>query len=217
MATNPSTFLVFGATGGTGKHFVNYVLKDGHKVRALVRTPSKLPSEHAGSIEVVQGSITDPNLDTNSLVKGVDYIVCMIGDRQLQATKKINLEFMKKLVPSMRENGVKRLLYQAGGFNRPHDRPQPWINWILRRTIARSFDGQHKDNEAVQDYLATEGKDIEWMSHLAGIGGDGPSKGTLQRSRTKISVGTHRDCAEYSYRTIMDPAAIHTSDFSYYA
>ena len=48
------------------------------------------------------------------------------------------------------------------------------------------------------------------------IGGDGPSKGVLQRSTTKFSVGTHRDCAAYNYRTMMNASAIHTSDFSHY-
>ena len=51
---------------------------------------------------------------------------------------------------------------------------------------------------------------------VAGIGGDGPSKGILRRSPKKFSTGTHRDCADYNYRTLDEVAAIHTSDFSHY-
>ena len=58
--------------------------------------------------------------------------------------------------------------------------------------------------------------DIEWIVHRAGIYGDGPSKGRLERSNTNYSVANHRDCADYSYRLIMDTSAIHTSDFSHY-
>lgn len=91
------TFLVLGATGGTGKHFVTRTQKDGHKVRALVRNPAKLPMA-SSNLEVHEGSITDvTNLD--ALVKGVDFVVFMLGDRQLQ---QINLAFVKQLVPAMR-------------------------------------------------------------------------------------------------------------------
>jgi NAD(P)-dependent dehydrogenase (short-subunit alcohol dehydrogenase family) len=211
-----STFLVLGATGGTGKHFIARALKDGHTVRALVRSPDKLPTAGIDNLQVVKGSITEP-VDTDALVKGVDYVISMLGDKALQADTKIVTAFVKKLVPSMREHGVKRFLYQAGGLSRPYGGQLSPILWLLRYTLARGFNGQHEDNEAVMEYLAKEAMDIEWIVHRAGIGSDGPSKGVLQRSNSNFSVATHRDCAEYSYRTIMESAAIHTSDFSYYA
>ncbi len=208
-----STFLVLGATGGTGKHFVSKALADGHRVRALVRTPRKLTD--AENLEVVKGSITDA-IDTDALVAGVDFIVSMLGDKTLQKTDKINLAFVERLVPSMRRQGVKRFLYQAGGFSRASGQRLSPVLWVLRNTIARSFEGQHRDNEAVIEYLATQGMDIEWSVHRAGIGGDGPSKGSLERSKAKISIASHKDCAAYNYRTVMDASAIHTCDFSAY-
>ena len=140
----------------------------------------------------------------------------MLGDKEAQKYEKINLAFIKKLVPAMRENGVKRLLYQAGGLSKPPDQNLSWLLWIIRNTIARSFIGQHEDNEAVMEYLSKEAKDIEWIVHRAGIYSDGPSKGTLSRSNSKFSVATFRDCAEYSYRTILDDSAVHTCEFSVY-
>ena len=211
-----ATFLVLGATGGTGKHFVTQALEDGHRVRALVRTPEKLP---AGSenLEVVQGSITD-GIDTDKLVAGVDYVVSMLGDKDLQSQAKINTAFVKKLVPSMRRHGVKRFLYQAGGLSKSYHGQLSWILWTLRYTIARGFAGQHEDNEAVMEYLATEANDIEWIVHRAGINpSNDSSKGVLVRSDTRFSVGTHRDCAAYNYRTVMDSSAVRTSCLSYYA
>ena len=65
-------------------------------------------------------------------------------------------------------------------------------------------------------YLAEEARDIEWSVHRAGIGGNGPSKGTLQRSSTKFSVATFKDCAAYNFRAVQDADAVHTSDFSRY-
>lgn len=213
-----STFLVLGATGGTGKHFVTQALADGHRVRALVRTPSKLPSG-APNLEVRQGSITDTDtIDTDELVKGVDYVVSMLGDVNAQKNDKINTAFVKRLIPSMRRHGVKRFLYQAGGLSQPHGGQLSSILWIIRYTIALGYNGQHLDNEAVMEYLATEANDIEWIVHRAGIGGDGPSKGVLEQSKT-FSIATFRDCAAYNYRMVMDEdaSAVHTMDLSSYA
>jgi NAD(P)-dependent dehydrogenase (short-subunit alcohol dehydrogenase family) len=211
--TRPSTFLVFGATGGTGRHFLAQALADGHKVRALARSPGKLaPAEN---LDVRQGSITD-GVDTDSLLEGVDFVVSMLGDKALQKNAKINTAFVRRLVPAMRRQGVKRFLYQAGGLSRPYGGHLPPLFWAIRHTLARGFIGQHRDNEAVMAYLATQAPDIDWIVHRAGIGSDGPSKGVLARSGRRFSVATHVDCAAYNYRTIKDPSAVHTSDLSYY-
>ena len=209
-----STFLVLGATGGTGKHFVAQALADGHRVRALVRSPSKLVLKEE-SLDVRYGSITDV-IDLDNLTSNIDFVVSMLGDKQLQRHSMINTEFVKRLVPAMRRQGVKRFLYQAGGLSRPYGGHLPPLFWAIRKTLALDYDGQHRDNEAVMEYLATEAGDIEWIVHRAGIGSDGPSKGELRRSATKFSVATHRDCAAYNHRTLMDASAIHSSDLSFY-
>jgi putative NADH-flavin reductase len=210
----PSTFLVLGATGATGKHFTAQALADGHRVRALVRTPVKL-APNSERLEVVHGSITDP-IDTDALVAGVEYVVVMLGDKAVQRHAKINTAFMGRLIPAMRGQGVRRILYQAGGLSRPYGGHLSPSLWLIRNTIARSFIGQHLDNEAVMAILATEANDLEWIVHRAGIYSDGPSKGTLQRSKGKFSVATFRDCADYNYRTVTDSTAVHTADLSHY-
>jgi hypothetical protein len=58
--------------------------------------------------------------------------------------------------------------------------------------------------------------DLEWIVHRAGIYSDGPSKGSLQRSKRNLSVATFRDCADYNYRTVTDSTAVHTADLSHY-
>jgi NAD(P)-dependent dehydrogenase (short-subunit alcohol dehydrogenase family) len=209
-----STYLVFGATGQTGKHFTSLALKDGHRVRVLARNPAKLDA--AGpELEIHKGSITDsPDLDR--LVDGVDFVVSLLGDAQLQKTRKINTEFVHDLVPAMRRHGVTRFLYQAGGLSAPPDGRLSPVLWAIRNTIARSHIGQHEDNEAVMRYLVDEAMDIEWMVHRAGIGSDGPSKGVLERSSRRVSIATFGDCAAYDYKLLSDPSAIHTHDLSAY-
>lgn len=212
------TFLVLGATGGTGRHFVAKVLAEGHKVRAFVRSPAKLQLHvDTNNLEIHEGSITDDAIDMDQLVKGVEFVVAMLGDRSAQQSGRIVTPFVEKLVPSMRRHNVKRFLYQAGGLSRPFGESLSPLLWILRNTIARGYIGQHEDNEAVMAYLVTEADDLEWMVHRAGIGSDGASKGLLRRSDESFSVATFRDCADYNYRTVLDSSAIHTTSFSRYA
>lgn len=206
--------LVFGATGQTGQHFVRLALAAGHAVRAVARTPSKLAITH-DALDVVQGSVTDP-LDLDAMLDGVDAVVAMLGDRQTQATRMINDEFVRSLVPAMRRRGVRRLLYQAGGLSAKPGKRLPLALRIVRRTIAKRYDGQHRDNEAVMRYLDSEARDLQWVVHRAGIGSDGPSKGRLRRSSSWISIGTFVDCAEYSLRLLVDDDAVHTCDGSAY-
>jgi NAD(P)-dependent dehydrogenase (short-subunit alcohol dehydrogenase family) len=216
MTNSKYTYLVFGATGRTGRHFVSIALDEGHKVIALVRNPAKVETKSA-NLKLIKGSIID-HQDLDSLLSGVDFVVCMLGDAELQKTENVNTIFAEKLIPAMRRNGVKRLLYQAGGFTRPYKQNLPLMFWLLKQTLVRfaGLLGQHRDNEAVIEYLVENAADIEWMVHRAGIAGDGNSKGTLRRSKTKFSIATFVDCASYSYELIKDDSAVHSCDLSYY-
>lgn len=208
------TFLVFGASGQTGQHFVSLALNEGHNVRALARNPAKLAIEHP-NLDVRQGDITDAvNLD--ELLQGADFVISMLGNAEVQKVTKINTAFVQRLVPAMRRQGVRRFLYQAGGLSTPPNQQLPPVLWTIRNTVARGFIGQHKDNEAVMDYLVAAASDLEWMVHRAGIGSNGPSKGVLVRSKKNVSIATFVDCATYNYHTLMDDSAIHTCDLSCY-
>ena len=215
--SQPATFLVFGATGQTGQHFVSLALGEGQRVKAFARNPAKLAIRNPHLV-VHQGSVTDvSNLD--ALLEGVNFVVSMLGDATLQRHKKINAGFVKQLIPAMRRQGVKRFLYQAGALTRPYKGSLPPVSWVLRNTLARfgGLIGQHEDNEAVIQYLVEEAQDLEWMVHRAAIASNGPSKGVLERSKSQIGLATFGDCATYNYRILSDTSSIHTCDLSCYA
>jgi putative NADH-flavin reductase len=217
MANPTYTFLVFGATGRTGQHFISIVLNEGHSVIALVRNPEKINMQNP-NLTLVKGSITDYQT-IDGLLIGVDFVISMLGDAKLQKLENINTAFIKRLIPAMRRQGVNRLLYQAGGFSRPYNEKLPFMFWLLKNTLVRfsGLLGQHRDNEAVMEYLTKEAEGIEWMVHRASVISDDGSKGTLVRSKTKNSIATFVDCAMYNYRLLSDSSAIHTCDLSYYS
>ena len=135
------TFLVFGGTGQTGQHFLRLALEQGHRVRALARTPAKLTRTHP-DLEVVPGSVTG-ELDLDALLDGTDAVVAMLGDVVAQRDRQVNTEFVQRLVPAMRRQGVSRFLYQAGGLSAPPGERLPPALRAVRATIARGYIGQH--------------------------------------------------------------------------
>ena len=217
MTNSKFTFLVLGGTGRTGKHFVSIALNEGHKVVALVRNPEKVDVRNA-NLKLIKGAINDCQ-SIDELLNGVDFVISMLGDAKRQKKENVNTEFVKKLIPAMRRQKVKRFLYQAGGFSRPYKEELPFIFWVLKKTLVRfaGLLGQHRDNEAVIEYLTNEAGDIEWMVHRASLISDEASKGTLLRSKTKNSLANFVDCAMYNYRLLSDDSAVHTCDLSYYS
>lgn len=211
----PTTLLVLGGTGRTGRHFVRLALDAGHRVRVVARASSTALEPHP-RLEIRHGSISDPDLALDPLLDGVDAVVSMLGDARAQRTAQVNTALVRRLIPAMRRSGANRFLYQAGALSAPPDRRLPLPLRAVRASVARAYIGQHEDNEAVMRHLAHEAPDVDWVVHRAAIGSDGPSQGLLQRSRRRSSIATFTDCAEYSLRLLFDPTAIHTSDLSGY-
>lgn len=68
---------LFGATGQTGKEFLEIALKEGHSVKALVRSPSKLNLQDP-SLLVMQGDVLEYE-DIDKTVSGSDIVVSLFG------------------------------------------------------------------------------------------------------------------------------------------
>src|SRR3546814_20764666 len=74
----------------------------------------------------------------------------------------------------------------------PYKEKLPFSTRLLKNTLVRMSGllGQHRDNQAVIEYLVEQAKDIDWVVHRAGIFSDGPSKGVLVRSADRVSMAS---------------------------
>ncbi|KAL0484456.1 SDR family oxidoreductase [Acrasis kona] len=100
------TIAVFGATGGTGFHFVRFAIEEGLQIKALVRDPTKDSiSQVADKIEVIKGDLYKYE-DVEKTVKGCDVVVGLVGAEQ----KDIMVTFKDNVLKAMRENNIKRLI-----------------------------------------------------------------------------------------------------------
>lgn len=81
-STQSSTALVVGATGATGRLLVTQLLSTGHTVRAIVRSPDRLPAdvrEHP-NLTIIQASILDiSEADMIEHVRGCDAVASCLG------------------------------------------------------------------------------------------------------------------------------------------
>lgn len=110
------TFAIFGATGNTGMLTARYCLRAGHKARALVRDPRKmpaLPEDPGGGIEIIKGDATNP-LAVAELIRGADIVVAALGPRDLQTGFKVHSSAALHLSRLMPEAGISRYVTVSG-------------------------------------------------------------------------------------------------------
>ena len=98
--------LVLGATGATGRHFVQQALDAGHDVTAYVRNPRKVTDSR---LATVAGSVDDPGALTRAMI-GRDAVVSMLGNG---SGKTLINDSTRALIIAAQESGVKRLVVMS--------------------------------------------------------------------------------------------------------
>lgn len=102
--------IVFGATGGTGKHIVEQALEQGHVVTAFVRDPSKVDIMHS-NLTIAKGDIMNVATIIPAM-QGQEAVLCAIG-APANKTGKIRSDGTKNILQAMKATGVKRLICQT--------------------------------------------------------------------------------------------------------
>lgn len=110
----PRTIAVLGATGRTGRRFVEYALADGHAVRALARTPAKLDDLPHPRLTVLAGDATDPAA-VAALVGGSDAVVSALGGGTLTDPGAARSDGVRHAAAAMAAQGIARFVGVAGG------------------------------------------------------------------------------------------------------
>lgn len=159
--------LVVGASGATGRLLTEALLNRGHQVRAVVRSPDKLPKTLANHplLEIVQASLLDLGDDELAgLVRDCVAIASCLGHTLtlkgiLGPPRKLVTEATRRLCEVVRATGPSRplkfvLMNTAGNRNRDLEEPisfgQKCVIGFLRIALP-----PHADNESAADYLRT--------------------------------------------------------------
>jgi len=195
---------VLGATGATGRLFVEIALQDGHAVAALARTPDRLVIRHP-SLRVVAGDALSDGPELAEVVAGTDVVVSALGRGLELRSHGLMARAVPRILSAMERHGVARLVFlSAYGVGRI-DQDVPLLPRVMFRTMLRDI---YADKEAAEETVRKS--NLRWTIvapvHLnnrpeAGryrAGEDIRTRGFAQISRA--------DVAQFMLRAIDDPA-----------
>jgi len=174
------TVLVAGASGATGRHLVDQLLIQKHKVKAIVRSPEKLPESWRSNndLQIISGSILELNdREMSKISLGCQAIVSCLGHNLTWKgvygqPRKLVTEATRRLCDAVKANKPEQtvrfiLMNTTGNRNRDLNEPisfaQKCVIGLLRLLLP-----PHVDNEKAADYLRTKigqtDQFIEWIA-----------------------------------------------------
>ncbi|WP_139957972.1 NAD(P)-dependent oxidoreductase [Flavicella sediminum] len=175
-----TTVLVLGASGATGKHLVQQLLNKGHKVKAIVRSPEKLPESWKNNphLQLITASVLDLSAaEMQGHAQGCEAIASCLGHtlswkgvygHPRKLVTDVARRFCEAIIANNPSRPVKYVLMNTTGnsnrdLNEPISLAQKCVIGLLRLLLP-----PHVDNEKAADYLRTQigqnHKSIEWVA-----------------------------------------------------
>ncbi len=114
-SNHPMRCLVTGASGYIGGRLVPELLRAGHQVRCLARSPERLRDhDWADSADIVRGDVTDPE-STGAAMRDIDvayYLVHALGSGE--SFEETDRRAARNFADRARAAGVRRIVYLGG-------------------------------------------------------------------------------------------------------
>ena len=154
---------IFGATGTVGRELLAQALAADHQVRALARTPAKLPGSD-GRLSVVPGDVNDPAAVRHTL-NGCDAVLGTLGARGKDApyTRRTGTA---TIIAAMHEHGIRRLVVM-GGFHLHFPCDPENLGQKLILPILRLSPNLAEDTTGMAALLRAASSTGRWCAHRA--------------------------------------------------
>ncbi len=174
------TILVVGASGSTGRHLVEQLLIQKHKVNVIVRSPEKLPESwiNNDNLQIISASILElSDREMSEYSRDCQAIVLCLGHNLTwkgiyEQPRKLVTDATRRLCDAIKANKPEQavrfiLMNTTGNHNRDLNEPisfaQKCVIGLLRLLLP-----PHVDNEKAADYLRTQigqkNQFIEWAA-----------------------------------------------------
>lgn len=149
--------IVFGASGGTGRHVVEQALKTGLEVTAFVRSPEKLGIDHP-NMTIFQGDVMDAE-NVEQAIAGHDAVISTLGPTRPPVPGMMETA-AKNIVAAMKNHGIKRIISTTGGGVRdPQDQPK-LFDHIMKSLLTLMAGAVLKDSEANVNVIRSS--NLDW-------------------------------------------------------
>lgn len=159
---------VFGATGGTGRQLTAQAVAAGHEIRALTRSPARLPSGSA--ITGIEGNVLEPGPVART-VADTDAVVCLLG-RTSDNPDDVVSRGTRQILRAMEERDVDRWVGVTSMGLGSSVRNVPWYVRVANATVL----GELLADKARQEELVMQ-TDFDWTIVRPGGLTDGPHTG----------------------------------------
>lgn len=125
---------LFGATGQTGKQFLELALAEGYEVKALVRNTAKLKLANP-KLTVLKGDVLNEQ-DVNQTIAGADIAISLFGHVK-GSPEWLQTHGTENIVSAMQKNSVDRIISLSGGGLPFPEKDKPKFADKLIRTIMK--------------------------------------------------------------------------------
>ncbi len=146
-------FLVLGATGRTGVHFVKKALDQGHEVTALVRRPDATVDPRA---DIVSGDVTDAAAITRA-ARGHNAVISTLGVTNIRETPTLITDTVRAVIASAKTSGVDRfVIVSAFGVGDSLAKASFLAGLIFRTALRKKY-----EDKAASEVLL-KSSDLKW-------------------------------------------------------
>nr|MBI1230495.1 NAD(P)H-binding protein [Cytophagales bacterium] len=194
---------LFGATGVTGRLFMEKALKAGYSIKALVRSPNKVRVHHE-NLEIVKGDVLEL-VDVLKTVKDVAIVVSLFGHVK-GSPEWLQTNGTANILEGMKRYNVERIISLSGGGLPFPARDQPkfadkMIRAIMKLVVPKIL------NDAISHHEVLLSSGVKWVIVRGPRLTNDPPKGTYRvgwvgvNSSTKIS---RADLADFILTQVED-------------
>ena len=162
---------LFGATGGTGRELTAQATEVNHSIRALTRSPAKLPPNQA--VTAVEGDVLDPDA-VEATVNGSDAVICLLG-RTSDNPSDVVSRGTANIIDAMQERGIERLVVLTSMGLGSSVQQVPWYVRLANVTVLHDL----MADKARQEELVA-GSGLDWTIVRPGGLTDGPQTGEYE-------------------------------------
>lgn len=199
---------VFGATGGSGGHFVRQALDDGHEIVAVVRDPSRFTPPPGTPCRVVVAQLADP-VAVAAAVKGSDAVVSALGPRPGDKAG-ICSAGVSAIIRAMDETGVRRLIVLSASGAFVDDGDNAVTRWLAKPLLGLVLRDAFRDVRVMEGQVRASGLDWTIMRppRLSNREHTGRYRTAVDRN-VRGGLGLSRaDVADAIRQALRDPATI---------
>ncbi len=149
---------LFGATGQTGKLFLEAALEKGYEIQVLVRDISKL-NQKSDKLTFFQGDVLNID-DVNKTIKNCDLAVSLFGHVK-NSPEWLQTNGTKNIIQAMKNFGVERIISLSGGGLPFLDKDEPKFIDKLIRTIMKIMVPKVL-NDAIEHHKILKESGLKW-------------------------------------------------------